>query len=93
MRRFIGGKLLVVLALLDVLTTNVALRLDAMELNPFMRPIIESWEGVALKIIITITLAFYITLRGGGRSWYVINGLMIIVIIINASTILTLMEV
>lgn len=48
------------LALLDVITTHIGLKLGFQEANPVMREVIEQWWGVAIKLVATLIVAILI---------------------------------
>lgn len=59
--KFIG--VVVVLAILDVITTTIGLNNGAMELNPMMRYMVESPWGMLFKVVFTAVVALALVLK------------------------------
>ncbi|OEF97512.1 DUF5658 family protein [Desulfuribacillus alkaliarsenatis] len=63
--------LIYVLSCLDYVITRISLPLGAMELNPLLAPIIESYIGGALKLLMPLFVLYYLWIRRNSNRYRV----------------------
>jgi hypothetical protein len=72
----IWAVVLVLLNIIDVVTTRIGLSLGATELNPFIDTVIDSWIVWPIKII--VPAIFGLLIIKSGRFDYLLYGMVII---------------
>ena len=81
---------LVLLAIIDCLTTNYGLVYGATELNPIMQNLISTSFGVFIKIFITGIVGIYLYFRQAKKTLIAVNLIMLLICLNNIFVIMNL---
>ena len=81
---------LVLLAIIDCLTTKYGLVYGANELNPIMENLISTSFGIFIKIFITGLVGIYLYFRQAKKTLFVVNLIMLLICLNNILVIMNL---